>query len=163
MLTMQQHRERETKKSPHKKSFLFWIQQWTIRNKNIARLFPVAPRARARGNGIKAEHRRFRLHTRKHFCAVRVTEQGTGCPDAVQSSPWRSPKASWAQAWAPCYRWPCWGRSGTRCAKKSWQPQSFCIKCTVLLFPFSSWLNHKYWKQASKVWFSRLLKCRAFP
>ena len=52
-----------------------------------ARLFPVGPRARTRGNGHNLEHRRFPLKTRKHFFTVTVTERWHKLPREVMESP----------------------------------------------------------------------------
>ena len=51
-----------------------------------AKLFPVVPSDRTRGNGHKLKHRKLRLNTRKNFFPLRVTEPWKRLPrDAVES------------------------------------------------------------------------------
>jgi len=52
-----------------------------------ARLFPVVPRDRIRGNGHKLKHRRIFLNISKHFFTVRVTKHWHRLPREMVASP----------------------------------------------------------------------------
>jgi len=52
-----------------------------------ARLFPVEPSNRTRGNGHKLKHRKFQLITRKNFFTLRVTEHCNRLPGGAVDSP----------------------------------------------------------------------------
>ncbi|PKU47102.1 hypothetical protein llap_2597 [Limosa lapponica baueri] len=52
-----------------------------------ARLLPVEPNDRTRGNEHKLEHGKFHLHVRKSFLTLRVTEHWNRLPREVVESP----------------------------------------------------------------------------
>ena len=52
-----------------------------------ARLFPVVPSDRTRGNGHKLKHRKLQLNLRKNFFPLRVTEPWHRLPRKVVESP----------------------------------------------------------------------------
>jgi len=52
-----------------------------------AKLFSVVPTTRARGNGHKLKHKKFRLNMRKNFFTLRVTEHWNRLPGGAVESP----------------------------------------------------------------------------
>ena len=52
-----------------------------------ARLFPVVPTDRTRGNGHKLKHRKLQLKMRKNFFPLRVTEPWPRLPREAVESP----------------------------------------------------------------------------
>jgi len=52
-----------------------------------ARLFPVVPSDRTRGNGHKLKQRKLQLNTRKNFFPLRATEPWPSLPKEVVESP----------------------------------------------------------------------------
>ena len=52
-----------------------------------ARLFPVVPSDRTRGNGHKLKARKFQLKTRKNFFPLRLTEPWPRLPRGAVESP----------------------------------------------------------------------------
>lgn len=61
--------------------------------------FSTVASAMTRGSGYKLECRKVFLNTRKQFSGWWTT--GTGCPEAVRSPPWSSPKAPGCSAGPP--------------------------------------------------------------
>lgn len=65
----------------------------------IPRLLSEVLRTRTRGAGHNLEHRRLLLNTRKHICAMQVTEPWHRlCREVGEFSPWRPSKLSFSSS-----------------------------------------------------------------
>jgi len=71
-----------------------------------AKLFPLVPSDRTRGNGHKLKPKKFQLNTRKNFFTLRVTEPWPRLP---REGP-ESPSMDIFKTCAACYRRTCFGR-----------------------------------------------------
>jgi len=65
-----------------------------------ARLFPVVPSDKTRGNGHKLKQRKVQLKMRKNFFPLRVTEPWPRLPREVVESP--SLEITWMRCCAAC-------------------------------------------------------------
>ena len=86
-----------------------------------ASLFSAVPSSRSRSSEqwVSSEHR-------EHFCAVQVMEHWHKLSrEAVRSPPWRSPKAAWTWAQAPCSGCPHCSRNQDRWTQRDLPPQPF--------------------------------------